>query len=543
MLLVHIALALALAQLPQPVPAPGFQGVGQKQPPQASGISEWENPSCTPAAACLANVKPAGTSQTYTGSGGTQCASDPVSGTGGCTTKAANFPVISVQGVRVMSAAALSNGLTYSTVTSTHWTVDGTTTVGAASASCPAGPISPNPLMALVTPDANGDGIRQAYATGTARGIWLSYAVGGSACNVTLADNANAHARVIALTATPTFYSDATAGDAGISVVKSASGGCAAFCADNGMSNATLAAPIAEQFNATAGSVFSASADVLSGNSTLKNPAQWYKGVTVYKSTALTGNDYLFGLGTAGSTNNAWLSGRYAAVSGSDGLINMLDMGPNAIPAGTNNVIMGVVAGRPSVWINDVKVNYTPLPFPANGTLLPSLTNGSGMLNTLSGLTENTGMNGVPGTLVGTYNVGAAPLGVAFDGTNIWVANDGGANVTKLLASTGALVGTYTTGASPLGVAFDGTNIWVTNFADNTVTKLLASTGALVGTYNVGTHSYGVAFDGTNIWVTNYGSNNVTKLLATAGSLNGEVLKTCEGPTFSSVDRCLHQVP
>ena len=64
-----------------------------------------------------------------------------------------------------------------------------------------------------------------------------------------------------------------------------------------------------------------------------------------------------------------------------------------------------------------------------------------------------------------------------------------------------------------------------------------------VGTYAVGTNPVGVAFDGTNIWVTNANSGTVTKLLASAGSLNGEVLKTCEGPTFSAVDRCLHQVP
>jgi hypothetical protein len=31
-------------------------------------------------------------------------------------------------------------------------------------------------------------------------------------------------------------------------------------------------------------------------------------------------------------------------------------------------------------------------------------------------------------------------------------------------------------------MAFDGSNIWVANNVDNTVTKLLASTGAVVGT-------------------------------------------------------------
>jgi YVTN family beta-propeller protein len=61
---------------------------------------------------------------------------------------------------------------------------------------------------------------------------------------------------------------------------------------------------------------------------------------------------------------------------------------------------------------------------------------------------------------------------VAFDGTNIWVANEGDNSVSKLLASTGAVVGTHGVGNSPGGVAFDGTNIWVTNQGDNTVTKI-----------------------------------------------------------------------
>ena len=51
--------------------------------------------------------------------------------------------------------------------------------------------------------------------------------------------------------------------------------------------------------------------------------------------------------------------------------------------------------------------------------------------------------------LLGTYPVGSAPRGLAFDGTNIWVANTGSGNVTKLKASDGALVGTYPAGLDP----------------------------------------------------------------------------------------------
>ena len=93
--------------------------------------------------------------------------------------------------------------------------------------------------------------------------------------------------------------------------------------------------------------------------------------------------------------------------------------------------------------------------------------------------------------------------------------------VTKLLASTGAIVGTYTVFNRPLGVAFDGTNIWVTNQWGGNVTELVASTGAVVGTYTVGSEPFGIAFDGTNMWVANDGSNTVTKLLASTGAVVG----------------------
>jgi DNA-binding beta-propeller fold protein YncE len=82
---------------------------------------------------------------------------------------------------------------------------------------------------------------------------------------------------------------------------------------------------------------------------------------------------------------------------------------------------------------------------------------------------------------------------------------------------------TYPVGNSPVAVAFDGTNIWVTNYYGNNVTKLLASTGATLGTYPVGTNPSGVAFDAANIWVVNRGSNDVTKLLGLHRSRRGRL--------------------
>ena len=119
------------------------------------------------------------------------------------------------------------------------------------------------------------------------------------------------------------------------------------------------------------------------------------------------------------------------------------------------------------------------------------------------------------------FAVGNGPQGVAFDGANIWVANYGSNNVTKLRASDGATLGTFSVGTSPNGIAFDGANIWVTNYGSNNVSKLRASDGFTLGTYSVGTGPASVAFDGANIWVANPNSSNVTKLRASDGTSLG----------------------
>ena len=55
----------------------------------------------------------------------------------------------------------------------------------------------------------------------------------------------------------------------------------------------------------------------------------------------------------------------------------------------------------------------------------------------------------------GTFSVGTQAEGVAFDGTNIWVANFGSNSVTELRASDGGTLGTSPVGSQPTDVAFD----------------------------------------------------------------------------------------
>jgi hypothetical protein len=76
------------------------------------------------------------------------------------------------------------------------------------------------------------------------------------------------------------------------------------------------------------------------------------------------------------------------------------------------------------------------------------------------------------GTVLNKFAVGNSPVGVAFDGANIWVVNFAGNSVTQLASSNGAALGTFSVGGGPEEIAFDGANIWVVNVNDSTVSKL-----------------------------------------------------------------------
>lgn len=92
------------------------------------------------------------------------------------------------------------------------------------------------------------------------------------------------------------------------------------------------------------------------------------------------------------------------------------------------------------------------------------------------------------------------PSGLAFDGSNIRVANLGAKSVTKPQVNDGTVLGAFNVGNLPVGVAFDGTAIWAANSSSGTVTKLEASNGATLGTFTVGKGPTGVVSDGANLF-------------------------------------------
>ncbi|MGD0279663.1 MAG: YncE family protein [Smithella sp.] len=142
---------------------------------------------------------------------------------------------------------------------------------------------------------------------------------------------------------------------------------------------------------------------------------------------------------------------------------------------------------------------------------------GAGGSSSASG---GSGTSGTSGSVWSCSNidVGTSPVGVIYDGTNIWVADETGEDIYKILASSGAVLHVYPGGHGAQYLAYDSVNnnVWVTNPGSNDVTVINATTGNLV-TYPSGNDPDGIAFDGTNMWVVNYTPATVTEIRASDG--------------------------
>jgi hypothetical protein len=136
------------------------------------------------------------------------------------------------------------------------------------------------------------------------------------------------------------------------------------------------------------------------------------------------------------------------------------------------------------------------------------------------------------GVMTNYTGTGTSPMGIAFDGANMWTANSGAASVTKI-NSTGGMINYTGTGSKPYGIAFDGTNMWTADYDANNVTKI-TPTGTMTNYTGTGTNPYGIAFDGTNMWTANYNSQSVTKITPTGTMTN--YTGTGTGPTSIAFD-------
>ena len=119
-----------------------------------------------------------------------------------------------------------------------------------------------------------------------------------------------------------------------------------------------------------------------------------------------------------------------------------------------------------------------------------------------------------------------SPQALAFDGQRIWVANAAGS--VSIITLNPFTINNVTTGfISPIGILYDGANIWITDSGDDSLKKLNAS-GAILQSVSVGTEPRFPAFDGTNIWVPNVTAHSISVVRATGGQA-GTVIATLSG--------------
>lgn len=133
-------------------------------------------------------------------------------------------------------------------------------------------------------------------------------------------------------------------------------------------------------------------------------------------------------------------------------------------------------------------------------------------------------------------DIGTAPLGIAFDGQRIWIANNGEPEAGSVsIVTLNPVTVTHVTAGffHPGGILFDGANIWVTDWVTDQggrVLQKLDSNGAVLQTVplEIGTNPGFPAFDGTNIWAPNPNANTITVVRA-VGAMSGTVLATLSG--------------
>ena len=121
------------------------------------------------------------------------------------------------------------------------------------------------------------------------------------------------------------------------------------------------------------------------------------------------------------------------------------------------------------------------------------------------------------GAILQTVSVGLAPAFPGFDGTNIWVPNNGltagGNSVTVVRASSGVVLTTLTGNgvAGPVAVAFDGERVLVTNGLANTVSLFKAADFSPLGSVFTGGTPYGVCSDGIGFWIALSAANQIVR--------------------------------
>jgi hypothetical protein len=129
--------------------------------------------------------------------------------------------------------------------------------------------------------------------------------------------------------------------------------------------------------------------------------------------------------------------------------------------------------------------------------------------------------------------------GIAFDGTNLWTANNSG-SVSRIDPVSFTVTTTSTGFTSPYGILYDGAHIWVTDDGTGALLQVNPADGAILMSVPVGSTPAAPVFDGTNIWVPNAGDSSVTVVQANTGDVVATIpadgTNGLDGPQSASFD-------
>ncbi|HKA35438.1 MAG TPA: S-layer homology domain-containing protein [Thermoanaerobaculia bacterium] len=158
--------------------------------------------------------------------------------------------------------------------------------------------------------------------------------------------------------------------------------------------------------------------------------------------------------------------------------------------------VFGAIFDGNNVWVTDTSPPASgPSPFLPDGFVSP------GTLVKLS----------ASGAILQSVTVGFGPQYPAFDGSNIWVPNNGNGSVTVVRASNGAILQTLTAGiAAPTAVAFNGERILVAG-GSTSVTLWKAADLSPLGSFPLGSPSWHACSDGISFWITLLGVNKLAR--------------------------------
>ena len=122
------------------------------------------------------------------------------------------------------------------------------------------------------------------------------------------------------------------------------------------------------------------------------------------------------------------------------------------------------------------------------------------------------------GVLLGTFPVGNFACGVAFDGSYIWVSNNGGKHGEQTTYRHRRHCRYLPCWSKPLRLGPGWRQYLVVNQGGNSVTKLRSSDGTNLATIGwLAIPPGAIAYDGSNMWVANQTFGTVTKLRASDG--------------------------